>query len=507
MAEFNYMYANQPLGNSSMSSMGYPNNMMGGGNAPPGSDSMSMLNHYARSPFTKQQQQQQAAGPGTQVFSSCVLNDPSSSVFCYDAHSNMVVEHNVRQMMASDCSLFIEHIQGYSLVYVPNGSSIEAAAGQAMAHHAEHLPRAMAGGKNGSRGHNAANNGLPREKTSKPCNAFIMYRNHKINELRALMPEINQTDISREAGSRWKTESEDVKEYFRAKYREEKQNYDAKKSKRTRADTSRFGDDYTVFDGSSPSRKKTKNNLGLGIGGNGMGAKPRAHTMPSGSYSASRMGSGADLRKQMAARNVSSGAAMNSSSAYLNDSPYESPELHRAYAELATGMSQHQGQQPSTSSMQTLVSSHSSFVNGMSNVQMFPGSEHDMHGYDHASAAHMMPEQNDLTNSLVNAGLAAGIQMISGGNGEQDGGDMAAAASMAANVAMAAGGFYSTDMGSVEHNKAGFVGQWSGNDQQQQHEYTGINPADTTNTDSVDGVSSAAQQMPLSAAVVGGEAI
>ncbi|KAJ1947220.1 hypothetical protein GGF37_000608 [Kickxella alabastrina] len=78
----------------------------------------------------------------------------------------------------------------------------------------------------------------PKEKSSKPINAFIKYRSYKIAELKQQYPEVSQTEISRLAGECWKTEIEDIKNQFRVQYMEEKKLYDLKKastsSKRSR---------------------------------------------------------------------------------------------------------------------------------------------------------------------------------------------------------------------------------------------------------------------------------
>ncbi|KAJ2719254.1 hypothetical protein GGI07_005323 [Coemansia sp. Benny D115] len=514
MSDFNnYLYGSQQFSNGSMSSMGYPAAMMNpSASADP--HQMSMFNQYTRGSFSKPSS---AATPGTQVYSSRVLSDQDSFVFCFDSHSGTNVEHNVRQMVASDGSVFIEHVPGYSLVYVPNGCSIDVAAGQAMS------GGNSAGGrgnqKSGGRG--AQQQPVMREKTVKPSNAFILYRNHKIKELRELMPEINQTEISREAGNLWKTESDEVKELFRMKYREEKHAYDLKKSKRGRSDSvAGFSDDHNIFgdeDAMSQPRKKSKaagspNNLGLPGSGSGS-SKPRSHTMPAAMFNSSnaKAAIGADFRKQIAARSGSS--AGMSVHGYLDDAAaYESPELHQAYAELSASaaIAQH-----SSASVHSLASSHPSFVNNMSGMQMFsspgmhPASDHDsaaaMHGYGPASLSHtnssatqLGPDQSDLASSLVNAGLAAGISMMPNVD-EEVGGDLAAAASMAASAAMAAGGFYSTDVSSDNVDNS-MVGHWAN----PASSYSGVNPADTT-TASNDSTSNAATSSAIPPTAVSSE--
>ncbi|KAJ2398342.1 hypothetical protein GGI05_000150 [Coemansia sp. RSA 2603] len=360
MSDFNYnMYAGQTFGNVNYNA----GSVMGGAEAQP-----MMFNGaagYNRGAFNKP-----AATPGTQVYSSNVLNDAASFVYCYDEATGTNVEHNVRQMVASDMSVFIEHIQGYHLVYVPVGASVDAATAQIVG------AAALNGAGRGKRGDKAAN--MPKERLSKPSNAFIMYRNHKINELRKAMPEINQIDISREAGKWWKLESQEVKDAFKAKYQEEKLAYDMRKSKRGRAES--MAAQYDDYGMAPPTKKyKKKNALGLGAGG---AAKPRAHTMP-------------------AAQNFGASAARLALGGTYDPTPYESPELHQAYAELSasTGL-QHPG-----------------FINGM---QMFSAEQAQQQQQTHQQ------QQQAYDGTLMPQQLADGASF----------GDAAAAAAAAAGLAM-----------------------------------------------------------------------
>ncbi|KAJ2794929.1 hypothetical protein H4R20_006058, partial [Coemansia guatemalensis] len=448
MDSFHYMYpSNQFGGNPMATSMGYsaPNGtpqLMGA----PGEPQQLPMMQYAQSPF--QAKASPAAHP--QNFSSRIPGDHESAIYCHDSRNGGVTEHPVRQMVMADGSVFVEHIPGYSLVYVPNNGPIEQVLGDMCA-----VTRTNTGtGKGGN------TTRAPRERTGKPSNSFIMYRNFKIKEMREKDPEVNQIDISRMAGSLWKNESEEVKEKFRAKYREEKQLYDMKKnSKRGRSDTiGTIGSDdglETDFSErvSTPGkrRKSEKSGLGLGFGGSN-GTKPRSRTLPANTNfnsSNARANIFSDLRKQVAAR---SGAA------FLDSSPFESPQLHQAYAEMSgstsanspipsmmNGTSYMNGELPPLN-----LGSVSAFPNGMSvsdhEAALYASSQT---GVDPASLAPSV--QEDLTSSLVKAGFAAGIHMGfdgqgSNGNihGEQDSSslppgvhDIAAEASIATNNMMA----------------------------------------------------------------------
>ncbi|KAJ2083756.1 hypothetical protein H4R24_000527 [Coemansia sp. RSA 988] len=477
MDSFHYMYpSNQFAGNQMATSMAYstPNGtqqLMG----TPGEPQQLPIMQYGQSPF--QAKASPAAHP--QNFSSRIPGDHESAIYCHDARNGGVTEHPVRQMVMADGSVFVEHIPGYSLVYASNHAPIDQVLGDMCA-----ATRPGAGsGKGGN------NSRAPRERTGKPSNSFIMYRNFKIKEMREKDPEVNQIDISRMAGSLWKNESEEVKEKFRAKYREEKQLYDMKKnSKRGRSDTvGTIGTDdgiETDFSErvSTPGkrRKSEKGGLGLGLVGTG-GTKPRSRTLPANSFNSSnaRANIFSDLRKQVAAR---SGAA------FLDSSPFESPQLHQAYAEMSAstnanspipsmmnGTSYMNGELPPLN-----LGPVSAFPNGMSvsdhEAALYASSQT---GVDPASLAPSV--QEDLTSSLVNAGFAAGIHMgfdgqNSNGNihGEHDTAhmthgvnDIATEASIATNNMMASG-FYDQgtgDMASGMNNTNAFHTQASADPQ------------------------------------------
>lgn len=333
-------------------------------------------------------QQNPFAGSKGQVISTRVINEPQCGVYCHDGRSK-THEHGVMQMVSAEGTVFIEHIPGYHVVFVPAHQDVDRAVGDS---------GLVTTTKNKKQA-------APRERAAKPCNAFIMYRNHKIQEMRELKADINQTEISREAGKWWKQESDEVKEHFRAKYREEKQLYDLKKCKRQRADSTASQDD------SSNKRQNTGDNLGLQT--NGPVAKPRSRTLPSDAFNASqaRLGAVQDLRKQAHARNVASGSYTTEhlsagSSNYdldLSSSPIPSGLLHPA----ASFLSQ--------------ASSAGSVNDQLGLVELPPLVSLPEHGppavADYSQAAELAAAAygsgGELANSFVSAGLAAGIPMAS----------------------------------------------------------------------------------------------
>ncbi|KAJ2641398.1 hypothetical protein GGH99_008926, partial [Coemansia sp. RSA 1285] len=251
---------------------------------------------------------------GNTTHSTRVVNESESGIFYHDTRTNTLAEHAARQMVTSDGAVFIEHIAGYSVVFVPNAIPIAGAIGDLAAalqpaasqHHRAHRAGSAEAAKR-------------RVHVTKPSNAFIMYRNFKIREMRVQNPAINQTDISREAGKWWKEESEDVKEMFRAKYREEKQAYDVLKSKRVRGNTdarprngsedndnSGYDDDSAAYGQGGAAKRRKLSAAGLGLSGSRAGPKPRSRTMPTNAFGASSMArlsvDTADLRKHLAAK-------------------------------------------------------------------------------------------------------------------------------------------------------------------------------------------------------------
>ncbi|KAJ1942639.1 hypothetical protein EC988_006434, partial [Linderina pennispora] len=187
----------------------------------------------------------------------------------------------------------------------------------------------------------------PKEKSNKPTNAFIKYRNFKIVDLKEKHPEISQTEISRMAGECWKTEKEEVKARFRKQYLEEKKIYDANKSnKRSRQENEADSETESQTEGSpglstsnrlqqsTPSNANTTStadrsaNNGFGLGFSSfdgpMGFNPgrrRSQTLPSNSFS--RAGAkrriSQELRKHLAGKsNVAYATAAATANAQKN---------------------------------------------------------------------------------------------------------------------------------------------------------------------------------------------
>ncbi|KAJ2156190.1 hypothetical protein GGF46_005359 [Coemansia sp. RSA 552] len=473
MDSFQYMYPSSQFGGMPVPPMGYstaapnPTQLM---NAPPTDPQqqqqhqLSMMQSYGRAPsFGKA-----SPVPGiSQPFSSRVPGDPDSAIYCYDVRNGNFGEHPVRMMIAADGGVYTEHIPGYSLVYVPNNGPVEQVLGE-ICGTSRHSGNGRANGSTkNSRARSDSSARPAAERTSKPSNAFIMYRNFKIAEMRANFPEINQIEISRKAGDLWKAESEEVKERFRAEYRKQKHEYDLKKNvKRPRSETSGalngpMSDDdiSSVYSESGPSkrRKGSASGLGLGLGG---GQKQRSRTMPTGSFNNSQARqdlSAADLRRQIVERSGAAAAFLNSSSGF------ESQDLNQAYAEMSASGS------IANSPMQSMMGS--GYMQGsdipalsLGSMQAFPAmsvSEHDAMYASHQSvgvdpsALGSGGEQDDLAHSFVNAGIAAGINMMSDAHQHQhmvavsssEAADIAAAASIATSAVMADDFYAPQDVG------------------------------------------------------------
>ncbi|KAJ2001894.1 hypothetical protein GGI02_001838 [Coemansia sp. RSA 2322] len=381
------MYGSGQFGGS----MGY------GGNDQQQQQQMTMMPPaYARSPFANGKAGMHHGGGGQVMVSSRIVSDGECAVFCHDGRTGSASEYTVRQMIGSDGTVFVEHLPGYHIVYVANSESVEQAVHDSgLGQQPRPSSKTKAAAQQGA--------GAARDRAVKPSNAFIMYRNHKIAEMRQINAEINQTDISREAGRWWKAESEDVKEVFRARYREEKQLYDLKKGKRGRADSLAFnGESESELTDHGASKRSRADNLGLGTGARPV-AKPRSRTMPTDMFGSSPVARGTgDLRKQMAARLGSngffdSGAAQ---SPYDSSSPLLMPTL------LPPAF-MHAGELPPAT----------------------------LGGYGHGDAQGLSPPEYDtMAHSFVSAGIAAGIAAAAASVPATD--DLAAAA------AAATAGFY-----------------------------------------------------------------
>ncbi|KAJ1801343.1 hypothetical protein LPJ59_000376 [Coemansia sp. RSA 2399] len=307
---------------------------------------LPMMAQYTHDPFTASRSSPAPQQQMGNTYAPRIINDPESAIFYHDARSNSLVDHSARQMVSADGAVFIEHLAGYSVVFVPNSLPIDSAICDIAS--ALRPSQAGSGGRAGSAGSDgnkrAAAAALRKPHVTKPSNPFIMYRNFKIREMRIQNPAINQTDISREAGKWWKEETDEVKEMFRAKYREEKQAYDVLKSKRARGNTeaaklgglpgSEEGDDMY-----GPATKKRKMSAGLGLSDRPSSAiaKPRSRTMPSNAYGASnaRLSVATDLRKHLAAKHhyESSGNAFIDGSSPFDH--HQHHEFHNPYAGMS----------------------------------------------------------------------------------------------------------------------------------------------------------------------------
>ncbi|KAJ2448439.1 hypothetical protein EV183_005443 [Coemansia sp. RSA 2336] len=142
------------------------------------------------------------------VQSSRITGDINSAVYYHSGQGSQLVEHSVRQMVTADGTVFVEHIPGFSLVYVPNNWPAEQVLGM------NANTRLVKGNSAAAR---ASRNHKPKIK-----NAFILYRSSKCKELREKHPEMNQIEISRLAGKLWSEELEEVKSAFYEKYRKQK---------------------------------------------------------------------------------------------------------------------------------------------------------------------------------------------------------------------------------------------------------------------------------------------
>ncbi|KAJ2743432.1 hypothetical protein GGI20_003751 [Coemansia sp. BCRC 34301] len=260
----------------------------------------------------KQQQSLCSASPFAEssttfdiTFSSTVTSNNSNAIFSLNPDSSQVMEHKVRQFYAADGTSFIEHVPGHCLVFIPNTTNVEY-----VLRELRKIRRPKPKAK-------------PRDRSPKPTNAFIKYRNHKIDDLKSLHPDISQTEISRMAGKCWKTEPLEVKNSFMRKYQEEKRIYDMNKAKRARTDSDAGSDAEAQSDCQSSSSPATlvsptlhaaphdsSAGLGLGLGLSGAGpagfnpGRRRSHTLPPGGFSRSgaKRRISQELRKHLASK-------------------------------------------------------------------------------------------------------------------------------------------------------------------------------------------------------------
>ncbi|KAJ2768638.1 hypothetical protein IWQ56_001583 [Coemansia nantahalensis] len=170
--------------------------------------------------YTQTQQPLPLMGPAPTV-SSRVALEPSCVVYLYDAGATMPRPHDAQQVVLADGKVYIEHVPGHNVVFVPSNMGPAAAVAQHVA---------------GSR----VTKGRARGATlSKPSNVFFKYRSVKQRELQEAHPRLNQTVISQMVAEHWRAEPPEVKDKFRSIYREEMRKYE--QSKRVRRPRAEFG--------------------------------------------------------------------------------------------------------------------------------------------------------------------------------------------------------------------------------------------------------------------------
>ncbi|PIA17760.1 hypothetical protein COEREDRAFT_86019 [Coemansia reversa NRRL 1564] len=126
--------------------------------------------------------------------------------------NNDITRLPVSQIHGPDGKLYIEHIPGYNLVYLPKSIPID-------------RPLQII-----NQAQSKWNNDIfqSTEKPTKPHNAFIKYRSSRLKEIKRLHPGSSQIDLSRIAADYWKIESPTTKKYFQDQYREELEIYHQK---------------------------------------------------------------------------------------------------------------------------------------------------------------------------------------------------------------------------------------------------------------------------------------
>ncbi|KAJ1793064.1 hypothetical protein LPJ59_004765, partial [Coemansia sp. RSA 2399] len=190
------------------------------------------------------------------ISSSTTPND--SEVYRLLPDNKIMTDKQVRQFYAADGTSFIEHVPGHCLVFIPNTANIGYVVRE-LRRIRPQRPRAKPRGSG----------------SSKPTNAFIKYRNHKIDELKDMYPDISQTEISRMAGRCWETEKESVKIEFRKRYLEDKRIYDMNKAKRQCIESGIAFDKDGVLGSATSSTPHNSNgigkmtDLGFGFGSDG----------------------------------------------------------------------------------------------------------------------------------------------------------------------------------------------------------------------------------------------
>ncbi|KAI9479143.1 hypothetical protein BX667DRAFT_237854 [Coemansia mojavensis] len=233
---------------------------------------LSMMQQYVQTPMFNKSSPAPAA---SMAYSTRITGDANSVVYYHDGQNNQLNEHSVRQMITADGTVFVEHIPGYSLVYVPNNRPAEQILGM------DTNTRASNGSSSKGHGNSTVSRAVRNHKP-KIKNAFILYRSFKYKELRKKHPEMNQTDISRLVGKLWGEELEEVKSKFYEEYRKQKVERDNEDparflAKRTRHNSLSSRDLQLVDLDINKRHKGSVSSLELD-GGNG--AKSRPQTSP-----------------------------------------------------------------------------------------------------------------------------------------------------------------------------------------------------------------------------------
>ncbi|KAJ1733289.1 hypothetical protein LPJ72_002943 [Coemansia sp. Benny D160-2] len=220
---------------------------------------------------------------------SRIISEPDCQVFCCNKDADPV-EFSAQQMLSIDGKVFIEHVPGHSIVFVPN-----------------HLkPAQLLAGLGNGNGNGNGSQGRVKgaksrvDKPARPCNVFFKYRSHKLAELQEKFPKLNQTVISRMVAEHWKNETEDVKNKFKLEYKEDMSKYEmAKRVRRSKSDASQStpleAEDSSSLSGSTAIDLPFYGSLGLvesphddgglgslGLGPAGMVTQPRhrSFTLP-----------------------------------------------------------------------------------------------------------------------------------------------------------------------------------------------------------------------------------
>ncbi|KAJ2297135.1 Chaperone protein dnaJ, partial [Coemansia sp. RSA 353] len=157
-------------------------------------------------------------GSGTPVLMGTPADHQQLSMMQQHAYTPAFSKPSSASAMSA---VFVEHITGYNLVYVPNNRPIQQILGSVGLHKNGHSLHGTLGKTISKK-----NSRMSREHSAKPSNKFIMYRSFKSKELRESNPDISQTEISCMTASLWKNESDEVKKKFQNEYLKLKQDGD-----------------------------------------------------------------------------------------------------------------------------------------------------------------------------------------------------------------------------------------------------------------------------------------